>query len=398
MTSFFLSEPRLLLFGFFISYFASYGQTFFISIFNLEIRSLLNLSDGQFGLIYSLATLISAFMLIWFGKLIDKIDLRIYTFIISLGLSFGCIGMFFLTNNLLILFFIIVSLRFFGQGAMTHTSATTMSRYYNADRGKAISVGEFGGIFGFITFPLIAVLLIQIFTWKLAWLFAGISILIIFIPIYFYLLRDQSSRHKEFLNKTDILLLRRNWRRRDVIVDKKFYIYLPISLVPSFVTTGLVFHQVFIATNKGWDMELLASSFISLGIFSIAGLVLGGPFIDKMNTKKVIPFYLFPMLIGILIMMFFDHYIFIFIYMALLGLSMGLGAPFTGSLWAELYGVKNLGAIRALLHASMVFASALSPFLLGLLIDYNFGYFSIGLFCLILIVCSSYPPFMFRNK
>ena len=104
------------------------------------------------------------------------------------------------------------------------------------------------------------------------------------------------------------------------------------------------------------------------------------------------------MFMGILIMMFFKHYIFIFPYMALLGLSMGLGPPFTGSLWAELYGVKNLGAIRALLHASMVFASALSPFLLGLVIDYDFGYFSIGLFCLVLIVCSSYPPFIFRNK
>ena len=110
MRSFFLSEPKLLLFGFFISYFASYGQTFFISIFNLEIRSLLNLSDGQFGLVYSLATLISAFILVWFGKLIDKIDLRIYTSIISLGLSFGCIGMFFLTNDLLILFLIILIL------------------------------------------------------------------------------------------------------------------------------------------------------------------------------------------------------------------------------------------------------------------------------------------------
>ena len=311
MRSFFLSNPRLLLFGFFISYFASYGQTFFISIFNLEIRSLLQLSDGQFGLIYSLATLSSAFILIWFGKLIDKIDLRIYTFIISIGLSLACIGMYLLTDNLILLFLIIVSLRFFGQGAMTHTSATTMSRYYNTDRGKAISVGEFGGMVGFMTFPLIVILLIQIFTWKLSWLFAGISILIIFIPMFFYLLKDQSSRHKKFLNNIDIVSLKKNWRRRDVIVDKKFYVYLPISLVPTFVTTGLIFHQVFIATNKGWNMELLASSFISLGIFSIVGLSFGGPFIDKMNTKKVMPFYLFPMLIGILIMMFFDHYIFI---------------------------------------------------------------------------------------
>ena len=84
--------------------------------------------------------------------------------------------------------------------------------------------------------------------------------------------------------------------------------------------------------------------------------------------------------------------------MALLGLGIGIGAPFTGSLWAELYGVRNLGSIKALLHACSVFATALSPFLLGLFIDFNFSYFSIGLCCLILIVFASYPPFLYRNK
>ena len=103
MRAFFKSQPRLLLFGFFISFFAGFGQTFFISIFNLEIRSLLNLSDGQFGSLYSLATLTSAIILIWFGKLIDTIDLRVYTFIISLGLTFACIGMFLLIDNLTLL-------------------------------------------------------------------------------------------------------------------------------------------------------------------------------------------------------------------------------------------------------------------------------------------------------
>ena len=82
MRSLFISQPRLLLFGFFISFFAGFGQTFFISIFNLEIRGLLNLSDGQFGTLYSLATLTSAAILIWFGKLIDIMDLRIYIWVI----------------------------------------------------------------------------------------------------------------------------------------------------------------------------------------------------------------------------------------------------------------------------------------------------------------------------
>ena len=82
----------------------------------------------------------------------------------------------------------------------------------------------------------------------------------------------------------------------------------------------------------------------------------------------------------------------------MLGLNLGISAPFLGALWAELYGVKNLGAIRALLHACIVFASALSPIMLGLIIDYKFGTFTIGLFCVVLILFSSYFPFVFKNK
>ena len=77
MKKFFSYDPKLLVYGFLIVFFASYGQTFFISIFNSEIRSHYSLSDGEFGLIYSIATILSAVMLISFAKLIDYIDLRI---------------------------------------------------------------------------------------------------------------------------------------------------------------------------------------------------------------------------------------------------------------------------------------------------------------------------------
>jgi MFS family permease len=398
MKFFFFSQSRLLLFGFFISFFAGYGQTFFISIFNYEIRNLLSLSDGKFALIYSSATLISAVVIIWFGKLIDTMDLRIYTFVVSLGLACACIGVFFLKNNLIMFFIIIFSLRFFGQGAMSHTAITTMSRYYITDRGKAISISALGDVLAMMIFPLVIVYLIQFAGWKQVWLLAGLSILIIFIPLFLYLLKNQTQQHAEFLKSNEGTSLQKNWKSRDIVIDKNFYVYLPIYLTPPFISTGLVFHQIYIINNKEWGIELLASSYIGWGIFSIIGLVFGGPLIDRLNTKKAIPFYLLPMFFGILFMVFFEHPIFIFPYMALLGITMGLWLPFTGSLWAELYGIKNLGAIRALLHACMVFASALSPIILGLIIDHKFGTFTIGLFCIIIVLCSSYFPFVYKNK
>ena len=109
MKKFFYHDPKLLIYGFLIVFFASYGQTFFISLFNTEIRTFYNLSDGEFGLVYAISTLLSSFILISFAKLIDYIDLRFYSFIVSTGLLLACIGMVILLNNIIFLFFLLFS-------------------------------------------------------------------------------------------------------------------------------------------------------------------------------------------------------------------------------------------------------------------------------------------------
>ena len=130
MRNFFSLDPKLLFYGFSIIFFASYGQTFFISIFNKDIRLLYNLSDGQFGLVYALGTLSSSIVLVSLCKNHNIIDLRLYSFMISIGLAISCLGMFLGHSSVVFLFFIIFGLRFFGQGAMGHAGDTTMSRYF----------------------------------------------------------------------------------------------------------------------------------------------------------------------------------------------------------------------------------------------------------------------------
>ena len=163
MKNFFLFDPKLLFFGFLIVFFASYGQTFFISLFNEQIREHYHLTDGEFGLVYAIATTLSSLILVSFGKLIDFIDLRLYSFVVSLGLSLACFGMFFFYENVVFLFLIIFALRFFGQGGMSHAGETTMARYFGKDRGKAISISTLGGMTGFMLLPVIVVKLSKVF-------------------------------------------------------------------------------------------------------------------------------------------------------------------------------------------------------------------------------------------
>jgi len=391
MKNFFSYDPKLLVYGFLIVFFASYGQTFFISIFNSEIRLHYNLSDGEFGFIYAIATVASSFLLITFAKLIDYIDLRIYSLFISIGMFLSCLAMFFFIKHIFFLLLVIFSLRFFGQGAMGHAGETTMARYFDNNRGKALSVSTLGGMTGVMLLPMFIIYLMQYYTLNQIWLLASFSI-IIFIPIFFILLKDQSARHINFKKKKKNDSINQKWRIRDLIKQKKFYIYLPLSITSSFISTGLMFHQIYIFNQKGWNLIMIGNGFFFLGIFSIIGLIIGGPIIDQFNTRNTALTALLPLFLALIVLLFFNNYFSLILYMSLYGLNHGLSPPFIGALWAEIYGVESLGTVKALLHAGGVFASALSPLMFGCLIDIGFGILTIVIISLLIIIVSTLLP------
>ena len=391
MKKFLLSDPKLLLYGFSILFFASYGQTFFISLFNTEIRLFYSLSDGEFGLVYAIATLSSSFILISFAKLIDHLDLRLYSLIITFGFLLACLGMVFLVNNILYLFLIIFMLRFFGQGAMDHAGGTTMARYFGNDKGKALSAATLGGMIGVMFLPYFALNFFKDKEFNQLWLYAALSI-IIFIPFIFFILSNHKNRHEKFKTELKDNQLNKKLRTRDVLKDKKFYIYLPLSISASFIGTGLMFHQIFIIDQKGWSLQMLGNGYVFLGIFSIIGLLLGGPLVDKFDTKKTAITSLVPLLFLLIVLISFEGEFFLIIYMSLHGLTLGIGRPFIGSLWAEIYGVESLGTVKALLHAGAVFASALSPLVFGYLIDWGFSIKTIVTISILIIIVSTFVP------
>ena len=59
---------KVILFGFIFTFFSSFGQSFFLGLFNSSIRDALSITHGQFGSIYASATLLSSFILVWVGK------------------------------------------------------------------------------------------------------------------------------------------------------------------------------------------------------------------------------------------------------------------------------------------------------------------------------------------
>ena len=86
--------------------------------------------------------------------------------------------------------------------------------------------------------------------------------------------------------------------------------------------------------------------------------------------------------IALVLLASFDHPMTALAMLTMMGLGTGAFRTVTGALWAEIYGVDHLGAIRAMFAALMVFASAGSPVSMGWLIDAGVSFEAIAITCI----------------
>jgi len=401
------SNFKIIIFGFIFTFFSSIGQSFFIGIFNSNIREELNITHGEFGTIYGIATLCSSIALIWLGKKIDDLKLVNYSILVVIFLSFAALFFSFI-SGMVFLFFGIFFLRLSGQGLMAHTASTAISRYFERRRGKALSYIWFGMSLGEFLLPILIVYLLSFMYWRDLWFQMSILTLIV-LPIFsFFVVKDISifSRESESENNINKFTLVKSWTRKEVLWDFKFYTMLPCVLAPAFIITGIVINQSFIIESKGWGTYALAKAFMVYAVLTVITLFVSGILVDKFTSKKLLIFLNLPMLLSLLTLILFSHPYSAFIFMGLLGVSNGLTNVLLSTLWAEIYGVNYLGSIKALTGSLMVFSTALATSVFGVLIDFGYSIENIATLCsiytaisivIVIIFQKTYRPIL-QNK
>ena len=389
---------KVILFGFIFTFFSSFGQSYFLGLFNTSIRNELSITHGQFGSIYASATLLSSLLLIWIGKKIDDINISRFAFFVILLLSFSC---FFFSNisSAAVLFVAIFLMRFSGQGLMSHTATTTISRYFTKSRGKALSTGWFGLSTAEFILPVLIVYLLAFYDWKNIWFTISITV-IIFLPIVsYFLVKNLNFESRETQdNKESISNKIKDWKRIEVIKDYRFYIVCANMLAMPWIATGTFVYQSFILESKNWGPFIIAQSFMAYSILSVITLFVSGFLIDKFTSRKLLIFMNFPLLISVVVIMYFNHPFSAFLFLGLIGISNGFANVLGSSTWAEIYGVKYIGSIKALTTALMVFATAFGTALFGFLIDRGFSIEQIAIISAIYISISLIFLFLIRNK
>ena len=389
---------KVIIFGFIFTFFSSFGQSFFLGLFNSSIRETLSITHGQFGSIYASATLLSSFLLIWVGKKIDDINIFRFALYVTLLLAFSCF-FFSKISSIVFLFIAVFLMRFSGQGLMSHTATTTISRFFTKSRGKALSIGWFGLSTAEFILPVLIVYLLTLTAWQNIWL--SISLLILFfLPfIAFALIKNLNFDSREDVNDQNFVEKEiKNWTRVEVLKDYRFYIVCLNMLAMPWIATGVFVYQSYITESKEWGEFVIAQSFMAYSVLSVITLLGSGFLIDKFTSRKLLIFMNIPLLISMLVLFYLDISISAFIFLGLIGISNGLANVLGSSTWAEIYGVKYIGSIKALTTALMVFATAFGTALFGVLIDYGFSIEQIAVVSATYISISLVSLFLIRKS
>ena len=297
-------NKKILIFGFIFTFFSSFGQSFFLGLFNAPIRNELNISHGQFGTFYATSTICSSLLLIYVGKKIDEFKLYNYSFFVITLLFISSIFFSFI-NNVYLLVVGIFLMRFSGQGLMSHTSSTAISRYFEKSRGKALSTVWLGLSTAEFILPVLVIYFLSIYSWKIVW--QGISFLIILtlpLVIYFTIKKiNLESRENGLAFKSSVKI--KNWKRKEVLKDYRFYIISLNMLAVPWIFTGIAVYQSFISDSKIWDVYTIPKAFMVYSVTSIFTLFFSGFLVDKFTSRKLITIMNLPLLLSMVILFFF---------------------------------------------------------------------------------------------
>lgn len=367
MLEFVRRNARWLGAGFLLSMYSSFGQTFFIGLSGLEFQARFDLTGGEFGLIYMVATLGSAMTLPWLGRSMDVARGRKVASFVMPGLAVACLLAAW-SPHIFGFVLALYLLRLLGQGMMTHIAQTETARSFAANRGRAMSLIIPGHQAGEALLPAAFVVVSAVVGWQGAWTAAAAMIVFVGMPLVLCLLArpriaGQAENDRAKGQKV------RDWTRSEVLRDPAFYLLLTGALAPSFIGTTIFFHQGHLIEVRGYDRLAFAGAFPVMAATTMIFGLICGQLVDRFGAVRMLPYFLVPMFFASIAAAAISAIYGIYLFMFLFGISYGLTSTLLGVLWPEIYGTKHLGAIRSVVVSTMVLATAVGPGLTGALID-----------------------------
>lgn len=260
-----------------------------------------------------------------------------------------------------------------------------MARFFDDDRGKAISIASLGHSVGEAILPIIIVSVLYLFGWRFT-ILTTVVFVAACIPLALYLLRSNInfSQLRKYTPQPLSNKDQSDSKPLHIMKTKAFWVIMPASLASASIGTGFLLFKMKLGLAKNWDPTFIAAGFTAYAVGNALSNLIAGFLSDKFSGRILFPLYLIPFSIGLVTLMYSDAMWVYLVLIAGIGITIGFGGTVKNVAIAELYGVKIIGLVRSLFITIMVFSTALEPIFFGLLLDNGYSYENIAFYALLL--------------
>ncbi|PYZ94045.1 MFS transporter [Salipaludibacillus keqinensis] len=374
-------------------FFSGPGQTYsnavFIDYYILDFNWERSLVSG----IYSAATLAAGFLLYLVGSSIDRFGQRKVSLTVSILLAIACFWNSIVMNPFMLFvgFFLI---RLLGQGSMTLVPNTLIPQWFIEKRGRAFSLMMIGGFISSTLFPPFNAWLISNFGWENAWRVLGLIILVFFVPIVYFFMKNKpedmgllpdNKKHQDLEDDEHSSKLPKDisWTLKEAMGTRQFWLLLLCVGIPSMINTGLTFHLVSILSGSG--LSIGAAAFI-LSLMAMVGFpvtLLAGFLLEKVKVHYMFAFVFLGQFVFIMTLYFTDSFMWAIAFGLIWGFVGGLERIVISMVFPDYFGRRHIGSIKGVATTITVAGSAFGPLPFGIAYDLFGGYQEILLFMML---------------
>ncbi len=384
------------------------GQTYMISVFNSSFRDALGLNLSQLTGAYMFGTLAASIPQSYLGVLIDRYGSRRMLYFIVGLFALTCLFVSVVTNltMLLIGFFL---LRLLGQGGLTLISLNMLPMWFHKSLGTITGVKNVINSIIIGVIPICVLTLINQVGWQNTYVTAGVTVLIIMLPITHFLFINRPEdigqlidgmtlKSKKAVDGNFPLSGQHDFDLKEAMRTRSYWIFTLIWVAFAMFSTAITFNLLPIFTEIGLTEKQAAATFTIMMVATALFQVIGGFLADRVKLNRLAAISLILAAVGIGMLAIVPRNMVVVMYSLIFGLAQGLYTGVNNTCWVRYYGRENLGKIRGSMWTAGVMGSSVGPFLMGISFDlfgdFRFSIFTISIIFLIAAVASLWatPP------